>query len=268
MIIEAAQDWSAWSQTPAGRHALAWVAHRFDAAVADAFGYYALQCGPLPIDCLRESRIRHRLRAVISDGAPAVSEEAGTQVLLARFEELPFASQSLDLVALPHVLEFADDPHAVLREVDRVLRPEGRLLVAGFNPVSLWGARRLAPRGMRVPFLPDEACLIAAPRLRDWLKLLGFELNPTRYGCYRPAFARDDWFERSAFLDRAGDRWWPICGATYFAEAIKRVRGVRLVGVTARKGARAAAEPIPLASRVGSRRVVTDTCSRGSSATD
>jgi SAM-dependent methyltransferase len=267
-IIGAAQARSDWAGTPAGRAALAWEMARFDAVVSDVFGYYALQCGPLPIDCLRESRIRHRIRAAVGEDPGELANASGSQVLLSRFEELPFASQSLDLVALPHVLEFSEDPHAVLREVERVLRPEGRLLISGVNPVSLWGARRLLPRRFRTLFPPDDARLIGAPRLRDWLRLLGFEPNQTRYGCYRPAILRDEWFDRAAFLERAGDRWWPICGSVYFAEAVKRVRSIRLIGTRDRRTLRGVHEPVPLASRTASRRVISDTCSRGSSAAD
>ena len=78
-------------------------------------------------DLLRESRIAHRLKV-----APW-----GEVHLRAKCHELPIATQSIDLVLLPHVLEFAEEPHAVLREVDRVMMPEGRLVIVGFNPWSL-----------------------------------------------------------------------------------------------------------------------------------
>jgi ubiquinone/menaquinone biosynthesis C-methylase UbiE len=68
------------------------------------------------------------------------------QVVTHDFGELPFATQSLDLVVLPHVLEFAAEPHQVLREVERVLIPEGQVIICGFNPSSLWGMRQVAGR--------------------------------------------------------------------------------------------------------------------------
>jgi ubiquinone/menaquinone biosynthesis C-methylase UbiE len=58
------------------------------------------------------------------------------------FDALPFDSASLDLVVLPHTLELASDPHQTLREVERVLVPEGRVVIVGFNPASLWGLRQ------------------------------------------------------------------------------------------------------------------------------
>ncbi|WP_223717365.1 class I SAM-dependent methyltransferase, partial [Escherichia fergusonii] len=62
------------------------------------------------------------------------------------FHALPFPANSLDLVVLPHALELASDPHETLREVERVLVPEGRVVILGFNPASLWGLWQRAGR--------------------------------------------------------------------------------------------------------------------------
>ncbi len=229
-VRDARENWRQWLDSPAGRYALAWEQAQFDATVADIFGFHALQCGLPEIDTLRENRIQHRFRALQPDDQPATAD-----LWLDHYEAMPFASQSLDLVVLPHVLEFAEDPHQVLREVDRVLRPEGRLVVSAFNPVSLWGARHLAGRAVGRPWLPGEGQPIGLPRLRDWLKLLGFEQERGRFGCYRPPCRTERWLERTRFLESAGDRWWPICGAVYLICAVKRVRGMRLVGPALRR---------------------------------
>jgi SAM-dependent methyltransferase len=220
-----ASGWPGWLDTHAGRHALKWEQGQFDAAVADLFGFHALQCGLTRMDCLRENRMPHRVRVAHPDDSPAASD-----IRVDHYEALPFATQSLDLVVLPHVLEFSTDPHQILREVDRVLRPEGRIIVSGFNPVSLWGAGQLLGRSVGRPFLPANLRFIGIPRLRDWFKLLGFEHEIGRYGCYGPPCTSARWIERTRFMERAGDRWWPICGAVYLVSAVKRVRGMRLVG--------------------------------------
>src|SRR5439155_820917 len=59
--------------------------------------------------------------------------------------------------------------------------------------------------------------------------LLGFELTGGRFGCYAPPFSQGRWLERFGFMEKAGDRWWPICGAVYVVRAIKRNVGLRLV---------------------------------------
>jgi SAM-dependent methyltransferase len=168
--------------------------------------------------------------ASAATAGPGAAPAAQSSVLVEQFEELPFDSQSIDLVVLPHVLEFAADPHQVLREVDRVLRPEGRVIITGFNPVSLWGARQLALRSVAGAFLPRQGQFMSVPRLRDWFKLLSFEMDGGRYGCYRPPCRTQLWLDRTRFMEKAGDRWWPICGAVYMVSAVKRVRGMRIIG--------------------------------------
>ena len=237
-----------------GRYLLAWEAEQFDALVGDVFGYFAVQLGLPEVDALRANRMPTRILATASGIAPVregadpasspgpaatVGAEGGAtesmpapgfthRVIVDRFEHLPFAEQSIDLIVLPHVLEFANDPHQVLREVDRVLRPEGRVLLSGINPISLWGARHLMPR-LGCPVLPAQARLIGLPRLRDWFKLLSFDVDQYHYGCYRPPCRSQVWLDRMNVMERAGDRWWPICGAVYCVAAVKRVQGVRLI---------------------------------------
>ena len=134
---------------------------------------------------------------------------------------------------LPHTLETCAHPHAVLREVARTLVPEGRLLVLGFNPSSLWGMQhncRLMARRMgsqAAPTIPAIHTLIGLRTLRDWLSLLGFEVDEGCFGCYRPHLRSAAWFQRLQWLEAAGDRWWPFLGGAYFLLATKRVRGLR-----------------------------------------
>jgi SAM-dependent methyltransferase len=241
--------WHRWLASPVGRYLLEWEQAQLDAAVADVFGYHAVQCGEPAIDALRANRMPHRVVALRADD-PLPAHD-GPRVRVEHFEELPFESQSLDLVVLPHVLEFTHDPHQVLREADRVLRPEGRLVVTGFNPVSLWGARQIAPGWLLEPFLPRDEHFIAVPRLRDWCKLLSFETDRARYGCYRPPCRSQLWLDRTRFMERAGDRWWPICGALYVVSAVKRVRGMRLIGPAWKRKAATRGVAVPSAQRSG-----------------
>jgi SAM-dependent methyltransferase len=242
-------EWATWLASPPGQYVLDWEQAHFDAAVADVFGFHAVQCGEPTLDALRANRMPHRVLALREHDARPAS--AASVLRIEHFEELPFESQSLDLVVLPHVLEFAHDPHQVLREVDRVLRPEGRLVVSGFNPISLWGARQLAPRPLGAPFLPREGHFIGVPRLRDWCKLLSFDLERARYGCWRPPCRTQLWLDRTRFMERAGDRWWPICGAVYMMSAVKRVRAMRLIGPAWKKKPAPRALAVPTAQRTG-----------------
>ena len=246
-----------WFETPPGRYLLAWEQARIDEAVADMFGYHSLQVGMPLLDGLRANRMPHRWLA-LDEWPQPLPEGTGTPHLLAHAVALPFPDNSLDLVLLPHALELSHDPHTALREVARVLVPEGRVVITGLNPVSLWGLRqqrqhlyrRLAGGRGRL-FLPDVGEFIGPWRLRDWLRLLNFELDAVQYGCYRPAVRTEPWLQRTAWMDDVGDRLWPILGAAYFMVGIKRVHGMRLLEPSWRSARPRAAAAVPLVRRSG-----------------
>jgi SAM-dependent methyltransferase len=253
-----------WLQTPPGRYLLDWEQARIDAMVGDLFGFHAIQLGLPAIDGLRANRMPHRW-LVRDGGAPLPSptpppmaddQDAPLPPRVAAvqcdFAQLPFATQSLDLVLLPHTLEFSADPHAALREVERVLMPEGRVVILGFNPKSLWGLRQWLGRWAlrlrlvreeRALFLPRGGDFIAHRRLRDWLRLLDFEVEGSGFGCYRPALRSQRWIDRWRWMESSGDRWWPVFGAVYAVVAVKRVRGMRLIGPAWKRAAAPRAAP-------------------------
>lgn len=219
-----------WLQTPPGHYVLDWEQRQLDTLVADIFGYNALQAGLPELDGLRQNRMPLKFYAAPASPRPELHPR-WQAITLTRFDELPFCNQSLDLIVLAHALEFADEPHQVLREVERVLIPEGQVIITGFNPYSLWGLRQVFARaGVRQPFLPTEGQFISLSRLKDWLKLLNLEMHRGRFGCYAPPCRTDKWLRRWSFVERAGDRWWPVGGAVYCVSAVKRVRGMRLIG--------------------------------------
>lgn len=209
-----ARSLSEWFATGQGGYVLEREQAWFDRTVNDIFGYNALQLGLNEHDLLRNSRIPLRFTG---------EDKPGALVRLCA-DELPFDTGSLDLVLLPHMLEFAEQPHAILREVERVLMPEGSLVISGFNPHSLWGLHRTLARHRGYPWCGH---FIALSRLKDWLSLLGFEVVAGHFAAYAPPFQQ--WPGRSDFMEAAGDRWWAVSGGVYFVHAIKRVPGMRLI---------------------------------------
>ncbi|NML29587.1 class I SAM-dependent methyltransferase [Paraburkholderia antibiotica] len=267
MTDRAIIDWPAWTDSPPGRYVLDWEQRQLDRVVSDVFGYHALQLGLPQLDALRENRMP--CRGLVLDAASGASSPymypralrrggagdigvvgnpgdalsgnvtpsdldlhapAGRSAVWCDLLDLPFEAQSVDLIVMPHTLEFTSDPHRLLREAERVLMPEGQLIILGFNSLSLWGVRQSIGKMTGRPFVPAAVDLIAFTRLKDWIKLLGFDLERGRFGCYCPPLASEQWLARYGFMEAAGDRWWPIFGATYMIKAIKRVRGMRLVG--------------------------------------
>ena len=186
-----------WLKTPAGCYVLEWEQRQVDTVVADLFGFHALQLGMPELDALRANRMPHRW--VVSEAASAreagdsdctdatAGAGAGTPriaiALHCDFDALPFDANSIDLVVLPHSLELARDAHLALREIERVLVPEGRVVIVGFNPSSLWGLRQWFGRWPRWlgnsaqsrQYLPAAGEFMGYRRLRDWLRLLSFE---------------------------------------------------------------------------------------------
>lgn len=93
----------------------------------------------------------------------------------AKAYRLPLQSDSIDMIIVPHLLEFDAYRFQTMREIERVLKPEGILLVLNFNPWSLW---------IRYQYLWDKELadswhghFISRSRLLDWLKLLNFEVT-------------------------------------------------------------------------------------------
>lgn len=130
-------------------------------ALEDIFGFDLLQIGAWGTgrDLLAHARTQHAAM-IAPEAVPGAS-------ILAPLDALPLAADSIDGIFLPHTLELVDDPYAVLREADRVLRPDGSLIICGFRPWSGWGLRRP----------PLVRRMISERRLRDWVALLGYDVE-------------------------------------------------------------------------------------------
>ena len=190
---------SRWLRGPAGADLLRTEVGSVHAAIGNLFGYHCLQVGDLAgADLLSASRIIGRAVIDIDGGAPREPYPLASGAATA----LPIDSHAVDVVVLPHVLEFEPRPHEVLREASRVLVPEGHLVVLGFNPVSAIGLRRVFK--LRAATAPWCGTYFGTGRLRDWLSLLGFEVVDQR-----PCFASG----RAARPGRPGSRgfveWMP-----------------------------------------------------------
>ncbi|KAF3981632.1 MAG: class I SAM-dependent methyltransferase [Methylococcales symbiont of Hymedesmia sp. n. MRB-2018] len=90
---------------------------------------------------------------------------------------LPIQSETVDLVIVPHLLEFDANRFQTMREIERVLKAEGEVIFLNFNPLSFW---------IRLQFLWDIKMsdswlghFIMRRRISDWLKLLNFEITTT-----------------------------------------------------------------------------------------
>ncbi|WP_081499354.1 class I SAM-dependent methyltransferase [Limnohabitans sp. Rim47] len=230
--------WLAHLGQPVASRLLSWEQQQADELLADVFGYHAVQLGWPDLRALRSNRMPHRWQAQAEFEWPDTRHDlavpstgpwpTGESDVWVDSRAWPWPADSLDLVVLPHTLERSADPHACLREVERVLIPEGQVLITGLNPFSLWGWQqsRAGQRGQTgEPVQP----LIAYRRLRDWLRLLGFEVQVSRFGGWTPALHRETWMQRLGWMETVGARWWPIFGGAYLLMATKKVPGGRLI---------------------------------------
>ena len=162
---------SDWLQSGTGIALLREESCQVAAAFESIFGDQFLQIGAWGEGQLFRQFARTRRYAVVAARpAPGVD-------LISAPEQLAIAPDSIDAVFLPHTLETAEDPHDVLREVDRILRPDGHLVVLGFNPWGWWGLRHYLSRRR---FPAGGHRMISEFRLHDWLRLLSGPSGPPR----------------------------------------------------------------------------------------
>lgn len=171
-----------WWQSATGQNLLAAEAQLVGEALEDVFGWELLQIGEWGRGRELLANARTRRQTIIS-----TDQFQGSADVIGRPSQLPVTGDSVDAAILPHTLEFAADPFAIVREVDRVLAAEGQLLVLGFRPLSLWGLRA---RMSRAGFPPGLRRLLSARRVREWLVLLGYEIVDEQRYLYRSPWNR------------------------------------------------------------------------------
>lgn len=204
-----------WLETTLGQYLLQHEQQIYDTSVFDIFGFNAVQVGFSKVDFLKNTRIPNVLH---------VDQQAGD--LHCQSDYLPFEESCIDLLCLPHALEFSDNPHQTLREAARVLVPEGHLLLTGFNPISAWGLRYWLNKESLYPW---HGQFFTVARIKDWLALLGLEFLSIKFCCYYPPINDEKWSARLQFMDQWGEKWWPMMGGIYFIVAKKRVVNMTLL---------------------------------------
>lgn len=207
-----------WFNTTAGQYLLEMEQERISWLLPDIFGYHILQIGGvIHKHLLDSSRINHKLvSSAVKD-----PETGKNPDLFCLNSQLPIESESIDVVVLPHVLEFEDQPHQLLRETERILIGEGHIVILGFSPISLWGFWRLFLKWRQRP--PWNCNTISMSRMKDWLTLLDFEIIRTERFYYRPLSGNERLMNKLAFLEQLGHYCWPFFGSVYLLLAKKRV---------------------------------------------
>jgi len=187
-----------WYQRPLGQQLFDDLKTQLDPLLSTTFGYHALQIG-----CTgHANRLLDscRVRRQFSLGSENISVDLQAYPAL-----LPIANDSVDLVVLMHHLSNTTEPHAILREVSRVLIPEGKLIIVDFNPLSLWGLRYFFQSWLEQ--VPWRGHYYTARRLTDWMQLLGFDQQKHYRVGYMPPINRRSVIRRQSWLEKGLKNW-------------------------------------------------------------
>tara|TARA_R110002012_G_scaffold315356_1_gene529111 strand:- start:1980 stop:2729 length:750 start_codon:yes stop_codon:yes gene_type:complete len=198
-----------WSMLPSGAERKAIVESELDIITQQFFGYHLVKVGNLSSELtLSKCSIKHCVNMVAKE-----HESAGMRSLS---RDMALKESSVDGFVLAHELDFAQDPHQILREVDRAIMPDGDLVIVGFNPLSSTGLRKLV--WFNRQSILQEARFFSVPRIKDWLHLLGFEVTNVKYLPYSTFFTN----RPNHFLTRWCRRFLPQLASVYVIVAKKR----------------------------------------------
>jgi SAM-dependent methyltransferase len=209
-----------WFQSPVGRLLVDEEMRMLDQCLPSLFGYHLLQMGMCEDVALSRSSPIHHCFSI----APR-QLSVDKQSACALPESLPLDSESVDVVVLQHVLEFSENPHQVLKEINRVLIARGHVVIIGFNPYSFYGLwRRFGAWLTRGQHWNYRA--ITRNRLTDWFQLLDLESEDVQYGFYRPPVNRSGILGKLAFIERLGRVLHLPTGGVYCVVARKNIHGM------------------------------------------
>ena len=233
---------SNWYQTLSGQSALANTEQLCAETMSEIFGYYAIQIGMLSGECdlLKHSRITTSFSLANPENFIGLNENTNpdqsanenapiNHAVIASNEQLPISTDDVDLVVASHVLDVSQNPHQVLREIDRVLVPEGHCILIGFNPYALSNLNKPLRflRKNKQEKVKESYKMQSVARVRDWFSLLGFEVLDVNYMGFRPKLNNQKIFNSLQWLERWGEYAGPLLGSMYIVHAKKQVIAMR-----------------------------------------
>ena len=208
------QQMDDWYTTSPGRELLEAEHELLDPYLSDFYGTYLVQIGGAP-----HAEFAHKSPMTYHVYAGSARPEDGFSASIdTDFKELPFLPGSLDVILLPHVLEFAEQPQHILQESYHMLEPGGHLLMLGFNPASLWGISKLFNFSNDIPW---NGKFHSVYKMMFWLKSIGFRIAVTKSTFYRWPNTSPDLLNKQRMMEAMGVLNWPIMGASYMIIAEK-----------------------------------------------
>lgn len=210
-----------WYQSPLGTSLSSTEKKYFDKVLANISGDYALKFNLLNNELLNKCKALHRVY-VIQNLSPNDSTLTKGKIIQCNFNELPFSCESIDLAIIPHILEFHQNPHLILEEIYHILAPNGKVIITGFNPSSLWNVVKYL-KYKSANILPWSGRFIGQRRLKNWLTNLGFSIDSYCTFYFRPPINNSKILKGLFFMEKPSKIFLPQLGACYGLVAVKTV---------------------------------------------
>ena len=209
----AIQQWDHWLTQCLGARVLEAEREHLPSLLTDCYGKHALLIGvPKQSALLKFSAIHHQVLV-----SPLVNKNNSIRAIEGEFDELPIGSASIDLVLLPHTLEYIPNPRQVLSEACRVVKPEGYIIIFGFNPYSLWGIKKYLTKQQATPWTGD---FISAGNIKKWLELADFKMVKRHKMLFRPPIQHHKGlYQKMKFMEWLGSKCWEPWGGVYMLMA-------------------------------------------------
>lgn len=167
---------------------------------------------------------RHLLQASVLPVQTLISPLAHREEIPGEIEsnfiDVPILTGSVDLVLMPHTLEFVENPRRLLTEACRIVKPEGLIIMLGFNPASMWGCKKAISKRKASPWAGN---LISAHKIKSWLGLSDFAIEQQETFLYRPPFKNNKIFKKAQFVENIGKLLYPAFGGVYMIVARAKV---------------------------------------------
>lgn len=211
------KHWDHWlAQEYLGKRLLEAEGQSIAGLIHQHFGKHALLIGVPQQYGLLKSTAMPRLSLL----TPIHHQENGVSVIGGDFHDLPLLTGSLDIVILPHTLELIDNPRQLLSEACRVIKPEGLIVICGFNPFSPWGIKKFFTNQHKAPW---TGSFISPAKIKKWLELADFKLENQTAALFSPPVTSPAIFDKFQFLEKIGGQWCSILGGTYILVARAKV---------------------------------------------
>ena len=185
-----------------------------DDSIDDVFGFYAIQVGACSHDFLNSNRIKNKF----------VVDKFSSDIIAESYS-LPLESDSVDLLVAPHILDFSIYPQDSLREIIRVIKPGGHLVITLFNYHSLFSIFNFF-RSNYYKTINNKNTL---SKIKDWLNLLNVKIVSSKLGFFNLPVENKNIIDKFIFLEHVCQRWLPFTGSIIMMHGVKTISSINLI---------------------------------------